>query len=1141
MARMRVVVALSVGLGFLVSCTCVDASRVALFQCETGATCPSGWTCCADGLCRSRCESTGGGDAGGGTARRCPENDPCTGNAGAPCRAGVIACQDDRPICVDGPASLTGIACGGGFICRSGTCVTCTPQAPCNANPNPCFEGELQCGATSSCVDSTRPRLAGSPCGPGKVCTDTAACIACDEGRACSTNPSAPCVEGVIRCQSGAPVCVDGPPAPSGVACGENRVCLGGNCLPCIPGLSCTANPSAPCRRGTLQCGSSPSCADESLVLAGLVCGLNEVCNDQGRCLRCDSGAACDTNPNAACRRGVIDCASGAPVCVDGAAKPAGTACGAEQVCSPSGTCVACSAGGTCTTNPNPCRLGMLSCATGELSCVDGAPRPEGSCAQGQRCDGNGFCGPCVSGQSCSSNPGAPCRAGVVECTQEGSRCVDSLNVAAGTSCGADRVCNGMGSCVVCAAGAPCSTNPNPSCKTGSTSCVTGAPVCVDSGNRVAGTSCGPNQVCSPNGNCLLCFSNTPCTTNPNAACRNGLISCRSGLAECVDGSNKTAGTSCGNGDMCDALGNCGACVDNQPCNDNPGAPCRQGRTDCATGSRLCVDTMVAANPGTSCGTGQVCNSAGACVLCGAGNGCGSNPGLCKNGVTNCSTGSQTCVDSNNKPAGTVCGTNQVCSVSGVCTNCAAGSVCAPPNPCLNGSIACTSGSPVCVSGQRKGTGASCGQNLVCNAMDQCVSCTEGAMCGTNPNPTCREGRVECKTGAPVCVDGPAKSNGTPCMGGVCNAGQCTPCMSGASCDTNPNAACRNGVIGCSTGVAVCLDGTNKTNGTMCSGGVCSAGSCNPCVAGGGCGGNPNSCRQGVVSCNSGSAQCVDGMPVADMTPCMGGVCRGGFCDNCSPNAACSTNPNAACRFGAIDCGSMPAGCVDAANKQNGTGCPGGVCLNGACNACSEGATCTTNSNQACQEGVISCASGSPVCVNGMNKQNGTGCPGGVCLNGSCNPCSQSAACDPPNACKTGSTECASGSPVCVESGNRADGTSCPSGSCLGGNCIACVPGGSCTGNTNPCKVGVISCSTGSAQCVDGQDRPDLTACNGGRCVTGVCCTGCVATPMTTPACRAGNSKGACGIGGSACLACSGSNVCLDGACEPTCGTRICR
>ncbi|MBL8919324.1 MAG: hypothetical protein JNJ54_10715, partial [Myxococcaceae bacterium] len=216
----------------------------------------------------------------------------------------------------------------------------------------------------------------------------------------------------------------------------------------------------------------------------------------------------------------------------------------------------------------------------------------------------------------------------------------------------------------------------------------------------------------------------------------------------------------------------------------------------------------------------------------------------------------------------------------------------------------------------------------------------------------------------------------------------------------------------------------------------------------------------------------------------------------------------------------------------------GGVCNAGTCNPCSQGSSCTTNPNSACRNGYVECGSGSGVCTDGSNKVNGTPCLGGVCNSGTCNPCNQNAPCNP-TACTIGEIECTSGSPVCDPSGNQPPGFACPGGVCNGsGSCVACSPGAACTTNPNPCMTGAISCVSGGPVCQDDVAKPNLSACPGGRCAAGACCTGCISSGTT---CRAGTTRGFCGQNGDDCDSCPTDWTCQGGYCEPGCGQFACQ
>ena len=131
-----------------------------------------------------------------------------------------------------------------------------------------------------------------------------------------------------------------------------DKVCKNGSCTTCAAGTVCTSNPGGACKLGVVACGSASGCMDGENVSAGTACGSAMVCNGNGQCVMCDAGKACSMNPGAPCKTGVVDCSSGAPRCLDGGDTAAGTTCGTNLVCNGSGTCVSCTAGTACTTNP---------------------------------------------------------------------------------------------------------------------------------------------------------------------------------------------------------------------------------------------------------------------------------------------------------------------------------------------------------------------------------------------------------------------------------------------------------------------------------------------------------------------------------------------------------------------------------------------------------------------------------------------------------------------------------------------------------------------------------------------------------------------------------------------------------------------
>ena len=114
------------------------------------------------------------------------------------------------------------------------------------------------------------------------------------------------------------------------------------------------------------------------------------------------------------------------------------------------------------------------------------------------------------------------------------------------------------------------------------------------------------------------------------------------------------------------------------------------------------------------------------------------------------------------------------------------------------------------------------------------AGCPEGAACV--PSNPCFEGYVACPDGlggSGVCEANGLLAPGSSCGGGKsCDAvGMCGGCPAGAACTaTDP---CRQGVVSCGSGSAACSDGSIRAAGAPCgAGNVCDAtGSCATCVA----------------------------------------------------------------------------------------------------------------------------------------------------------------------------------------------------------------------------------------------------------------------------------------------------------------------
>jgi len=301
-----------------------------------------------------------------------------------------------------------------------------------------------------------------------------------------------------------------------------------------------------------------------------------------------------------------------------------------------------------------------------------------------------------------------------------------------GMSCAADQVCLDDRCTQISCVRVPCD---------GRFTCVNGS--CVP--RACATETCSPGLACFDGGCVDVSCVGVHCD---GGQCATG--SCRS--TNPCDG--KLTGASCGVDKVCNPSGQCTACASGDSCTENPHPSCFEGLTACGTGVRVCNDGVQAA-PGTQCGTpNQVCNTAGNCIVCDPGAACTTNPSACRSGIIACNTGGPVCNDGLPKNAGASCGVAQVCDGSGFCGLCTANEACTTnPNTCFNGLTDCTTGPRRCVNGNPKPAGASCGTGLYCDSASNCSSCTPDGLCSTNPGAPCLEGKTDCGTGHPVCVD----------------------------------------------------------------------------------------------------------------------------------------------------------------------------------------------------------------------------------------------------------------------------------------------------------------------------------------------------------------------------------------------------
>lgn len=101
--------------------------------------------------------------------------------------------------------------------------------------------------------------------------------------------------------------------------------------------------------------------------------------------------------------------------------------------------------------------------------------------------------------------------------------------------------------------------------------------------------------------------------------------------------------------------------------------------------------------------------------------------------------------------------------------------------------------------------------------------------------------------------------------------------------------------------------------------------------------------------------------------------------------------------------------------------------------------------------------------------------------------CLQGQPCTVADGCKTGTIDCASGSPTCTALVDAAEGTSCSNGRvCQAGACTGCGVGRECLAASG-CQRGTVECSTGQPVCADLAPEPDGKPCGPGACLAGAC------------------------------------------------------
>lgn len=445
----------------------------------------------------------------------------------------------------------------------------------------------------------------------------------------------------------------------------------------------------------------------------------------------------------------------------------------------------------------------------------------------------------------------------------------------------------------------------------------------------------------------------------------------------------------------------------------------------------------------------------------------------------------------------------------------------------------CVSGDGCCPSGCNASSDDDCSKDCGNGAIDDKETCDTAIAAGqAGACPTACDDQISCTTDlllngatcAAQCTYTAIKTctNGDGCCPTGCNSGNDDDCSPG----------CNNGVLDegekCDTAIAAgqpgacptdCSDGNACTTDTLLNAGTCNAqcqsAAVQQCKDGDNCcpsGCNNNTDKDCSASCGNGA---VEGNEKCDTAIAAG---QPGACPtSCNDSDACTVdtllNPgacNAQCSYSQI------------AQCKNGDGCcPSGCTANNDddCSAsCGNGAVeppelCDTGISSGTGKCPTSCNDGNDCTIDTL--QNGGTCSA-KCTTSTITSCKSNDGCCPAGCNNNNDNDCPV---VCgnnaVESGEKCDGN-CPT---------------SCSPLT--CKAGSVSGSGCQRECVY-SDLAAGTACTGGKCYSGSCCTGC----WTGSACNTGTTTSTCGDNGANCTTCSTSDPCETASCSTgTCTT----